>query len=121
MPTQSLTQTLPQTPQSPLPELEKTIIEMAVEMMLIDKEKRYPDLIYGNQEAKDSVRITMHYVMAMLAYGFLPHEPEMTRAAEWFDLPFPRKVNDYVDVSEMNRLMVLLRLRPDRESVQARL
>ena len=44
---------------SMLPDLEKTVIEIIVELLLADKERRYPDLIYGHPERNESVRSTM--------------------------------------------------------------
>lgn len=102
-------------------DLEKTVIEIIVELLLADKERRYPDLIYGHPERNDSVRITMHYVMALLAYGFSPDEPELVKAADWFDTEFPKHRNDTIDPIEMNRLTVLLHLRPQQPGIQTRL
>src|SRR5690606_836345 len=104
-----------------LPDLEKTLIEMVVELLIIEKEKLYPDLIYGSPERKPSVRITMHYIMALLAYGFSANDVELVKGAEWFDKPFPKQRQDVIDTIEMNRLTVLLYLRPERETVKARL
>lgn len=104
-----------------LADLERTIGEIAVELLLLDKERRYPHLILGDPENKTSVRISMHYVMALLAYGFGPDEPEMQRAADWFDTPFPKHRGDHIDPAEMNRLHCLIYLRPQNENVQSRL
>lgn len=104
-----------------LPDLEQTITEMVVELLLLEKEHRYPHLILADPENKTSVRITAHYVMALLSYGFSASEPELRRAADWFDRPFPKKTPDYIDTLEMNRLMMLLHLRPHNENVQTRL
>lgn len=104
-----------------LPDLEKTVIEIIVELLLADKEHRFPDLIYGHPERHESVRSTMHYVMALLAYGFAPDEPELVKAADWFDTEFPKQRFDTIDTIEMNRLNVLLRLRPGQPGVQTRL
>lgn len=107
---------------SELPDLENIIVEMIVEMLLIEKEQRFSELIYGPGDHPKSVRITMHYVMALLAYGFTPSDPELQKAADWFDTPlaFYNRRN-FVDPSQMNHLHVLLHLRPDSPHVAPRL
>jgi hypothetical protein len=107
----------------PLPDLEKTVIEIAVELLLADQEHRFPDLLYAHHDQNMSVRITAHYVLALLAYGFTPSEPEIDKALGWFNTDFPKYQgeDDTVDTLEMNRLDVLLRLRPQSEGVRARL
>lgn len=104
-----------------LPNIEQTIIELAVELLLIEREKRYPDLLFGRTDNKTSPRISMHYVLALLAYGLQPDEPELKEAVDWFDLSFPRIRDDIIDVDEMNRLLVLLHTRPERDTVHPRL
>lgn len=104
-----------------LPDLEQTITEIVVELLLLEKEHRYPNLLLADPENKTSVRISMHYIMALLSYGFAPGDPELRRVADWFDRPFPRKKPDYIDTMEMNRLMVTLHLRPTSEHIQPRL
>ena len=111
------------TPLKPLLDVEKTVSEIIIELLLQEREGRYPDLIRGDPERKESVRITMHYLMALLAYGFGVDEPEITSICDWFDRPFPipQKRHNYIDVNEMNRLMVLLRIRPHGPGAQRRL
>lgn len=104
-----------------LPELEKTVNELVLELLLIDSEDRHSELIYAKSEDRQALRITMHYVMALLAYGFQLQDPELKRALLYFDKPFPRKPGDFMNASEINRLMVLLYLAPRKASVDTRL
>lgn len=104
-----------------LHDLHKIIAEIAVELLTLDKTYRYRELIYGDPENGEAVRATMHLVMALIAYGFDPQEDELTYPADWFDKPFPKERNDRVNPAEMNRLMVLLHLRPHNRYVTTRL
>lgn len=106
---------------APLPDLDKTVTQLMLELLLISRENRYPDLLYGRPDQKQSVRITMHYVMALLAYGFTPEDEELAPAVPWFDKAFPRRQENRINMNEMNRLMVLLHLAPEKDSVQSRL
>ena len=105
-----------------LPDLQKIIIEIMVELLLIEKERRFPDLILNeNVEDEKSVRITMHYIRALLAYDFAPHEDELQRGLQWFNTLFPRRKSQEIDNTEMNRLMMLLHLDPHNQYVEPRL
>lgn len=64
----------------PLPDLEATIFEIAVELLLVERENRYPSLLYGHAEDRTSVRLSAHYVMGLLAYGFTQ------KASNYFDV-----------------------------------
>jgi hypothetical protein len=104
-----------------LSHLEETITQIAVELLLVEKEHRFKHLIMGNPEDKTSVRMTMHYVRALLSYGFEPETPALQGAVDWFNQPFPRRKDEAIDTQEMNRLMVLLLARPKSEFVAPRL
>ena len=105
-----------------LPDLQKVIIEIMVELLLMEKERRFPDLIFSeNTDDVRSVRMTMHYIMALLAYDFAPHEEELQRGLTWFNKTFPRKRPHEIDNTEMNRLMILLQLDPHNQYVEPRL
>jgi len=104
-----------------LPHLEQTVTEIVVELITLDQEQRFPDLLFGDSNDNDCVRITMHYVVALLAYGFSHEEAELQKALRWFNKPFPRQKPDFMDVLEMNRLMILLRLQPELSTVKLRL
>ncbi len=105
-----------------LPELEQTISALIVELLLLEKENRCPHLLFGPQpEDSRAVRVSAHYVSALLDYGFQPDSADMQRLVRWFDRPFPKRDNDHIDPAEMNRLMVLLHLRPQNNNVQSRL
>lgn len=104
-----------------LPNLEQTITQIIVELLLVEKEKRFRWLIMGDLNDKTSVRLTMHYVRALLSYGFEPDTPALQGAIDWFDQPFPRRKDEAVDAQEMNRLLILLLARPDSEFVAPRL
>lgn len=105
-----------------LPELQKVIIEIMVELLMIDKEYRFPDLLF-NQDDDDetSLRLTMHYLMALLAYDFATHEDELQRGLRWFNKSYPRRNPSDIDPIEMNRLMVLLQLAPKTPHIIPRL
>ncbi len=106
---------------APLTDLEETISALIVELLLLEKEKRYPHLLFGDPEDDRTVRVTTHYNMALLAYGFLPESEDLQERTKWFDRPFPQRDNDHIDPAEMNRLMALLYLRPHNENVRTRL
>ncbi|MBZ0300717.1 MAG: aminoglycoside phosphotransferase family protein [Anaerolineae bacterium] len=105
----------------PLPDLEQTITQLIVEVLLVEKERRFPRLILGSTDDKTSVRMSMHYVRALLSYGFSADTPAVQAAIDWFDQPFPRRKDEAVDTLEMNRLMILLLGRPQSEYVKPRL
>ena len=104
-----------------LPDLEVTITQLIVELLLIEKERRFPQLILGNTEDKTSVRTTLHYARALLAYGISPESDALRPIIDWFDQPFPQRENDLIDPQEMNRLIILLLARPHKDNVQSRL
>jgi hypothetical protein len=104
-----------------LPHLDETITQIIVELLLIEKERRFPALIMGSSADKTATRATMHYVRALLSYGFSPETPALQEAIDWFDRPFPQSQVDHVDPQEMNRLMILLLARPQNENVRTRL
>jgi hypothetical protein len=104
-----------------LPHLEETITQITVELLLAEKEKRFPHLILDNPHDKTCTRMTMHYVRALLSYGFSPDTEALQAAINWFDRPFPLSDNDHVDPKEMNRLLVLLLTRPQQDNVAERL
>jgi hypothetical protein len=104
-----------------LSHLEDTVTQIAVELLLVEKEQRFKHLIMGNPEDKTSLRATMHYVRALLSYGFQPDTPALQDVIKWFDRPFPRRKDDPITTQEMNRLMVLLLARPDSQYVEPRL
>ncbi|MBZ0291611.1 MAG: hypothetical protein K8L99_03500, partial [Anaerolineae bacterium] len=108
---------------APLPETEITLSNLVVELLLLEKSRkqRYRGLLLDDPEDNRCVRLTMHYVMALLAYGFSPTSNELQELAAWFDRPYPKRENDDIDPLEMNRLLVLLHLRPENDNVQTRL
>ncbi|HVU11891.1 MAG TPA: hypothetical protein VHD90_11460 [Phototrophicaceae bacterium] len=107
-----------------LPDLEKTLVTLAVELLRAPHD--YPDLVVSKADAqgevsRNAVRVTQHYLSALLAYGF-PYSYEAVRqAADWFAAPFPTEDNHRIDTVEMIRLEALLSVRPVHESVPARL
>jgi hypothetical protein len=104
-----------------LPNLEKTVNELVLELLLTASENRHPDLLYSRNETKNALRISMHYVLALLAYGFTLEDPELQTALKYFDKSFPRGQNTHITPNEMNRLLVLLHLAPDKDCVETRL
>lgn len=101
--------------------LELRVTEMIVDLVKMKRQERYKNLLFADHNDKQSVRATMHYVMALSAYGLSADDDEVRDAVKWFKRRFPKQRNDDVDVNEMNRLMVLLRYIPYHESVQSRL
>lgn len=105
-----------------LPDLAQTINEIVIELLLLIKEGRFPALLFANDaEDETSVRLTAHYVMALLSYRFPAEEKELIRAADWFDTRFPEGDHAYVRTKDMNRLEVLLNVRPNSDNVFRRL
>lgn len=104
-----------------LPNLEATVTQLVVELLLIEKEQRFPHLLMGDTEDKTATRATMHYVRALHAYGFSPENARLNEVIDWFDRPFPERRNDHIDPQEMNRLLILLLTRPDSDYVVSRL
>lgn len=107
-----------------LPELEKTLVELAVE--LLRAPQQYPDLIVPAPDAqgevpRDAMRVTLHYLTALLAYGFPVGYDAVRQAADWFSTPFPAGQHTRIDMLEMSRLEALLSVRPAHESVIPRL
>ena len=74
--------------QAQLPELQKTILEIVAELLLVEKEKRYTSLLFGDAVRKEVSRVSMNYVMALLSYGFTANDDELTAVADWFDKPY---------------------------------
>ncbi|MCC6892863.1 MAG: hypothetical protein IT321_08585 [Anaerolineae bacterium] len=108
-----------------LPELEQTVGDLVLDLLRARGE--HPELVLSDpQDARgevssNAVRVTQHYTVALLAYGFLPEQLELQEAADWFASPFPSELHKRIDPVEMNRLEALLSLRPDSESVLPRL
>ncbi len=78
------------------------------------------DAVY-EKRSTPALRVTQHYVSALLAYGFPADSPELRWAAEWFATPFPNEHTEFIDQVEMTRLEGLLNLQPEHPGVQARL
>lgn len=108
-----------------LPDLEQTLGDLVLDLLRARAE--YPELILSDpQDARgevsaNAVRVTQHYTMALLAYGFTRDQQELREAADWFATPFPSETHRRIDPVEMNRLEALLSLRPESESVLPRL
>jgi hypothetical protein len=107
-----------------LPELEKTLVSLAVELLRAPHE--YPDLIVSaadpqGEVPREAMRVTQHYLTALLAYGFPVGYDAVKQAADWFATPFPTEQHSRVDMMEMTRLEAVLSVRPSHESVAPRL
>src|SRR5262245_1407814 len=107
-----------------LPELEKTLVALAVELLRAPHE--YPDLIISAADAqgdvpREAMRVTQHYLSALLAYGFPVGYEAVKQAADWVATPFPTEQHSRIDMMEMTRLEALLSVRPAQESVAPRL
>ncbi len=108
-----------------LPDLETTVGELILDLLRARSE--YPELILSDpQDTRgevnaNAVRVTQHYTVALLAYGFSPTQQELREAALWFASPFPSETRRRIDSSEMNRLEALLSLAPKDKTVYPRL
>ncbi|MBN1967286.1 MAG: phosphotransferase [Anaerolineae bacterium] len=108
-----------------LPDLEQTVGDLVLD--LLRAQRLYPELIFSDpldqrgEVSSDAVRVTQHYVTALLAYGFSRRHRSLVRAAEWFDAPFPNEFRNRVDAVEMNRLEALLMLDVEQPGITARL
>lgn len=108
-----------------LPNLEQTLGDLVLD--LLRSRAEYPELLLSDpQDARgevsaNAVRVTQHYTVALLAYGFTPEQLELHEAADWFATRFPSEVHRRIDPVEMNRLEALLSLRPTNEYVLPRL
>jgi len=107
-----------------LPELEKTLVALAVELICTPQE--FSDFVIAPLEgqsdvALETMRMTLHYFTALLAYGFPVSYPPVKQVADWFTTPFPTEQRDRIDKIEMSRLEALLSMRPIHESVMPRL
>src|SRR5690348_9831763 len=108
-----------------LPDLEQTLGDLVLDLLRARSE--FPELILSDpQDARgeisaNAVRVTQHYTVALLAYGFTPDQQELREAALWFATPFPSETHRRIDPVEMNRLEALLSLQPENEYVLPRL
>ncbi|MFN8373445.1 MAG: phosphotransferase [Anaerolineae bacterium] len=107
-----------------LPDFEQTIADLVLDMLRAPR--IHPELILTDaQDARgevpgDSVRLSYHYIRALLAYGFTADQEELADAAAWFASPFDAQ-RARIDTIEMNRLEALLNLRPGDDQVNPRL
>jgi hypothetical protein len=108
-----------------LPDLEQTLGDLILDLLRARVE--YPELVLAapldghGKFSLESVRVTQHYTMALLAYGYTPSQVELQEAARWFSIPFPTETQRRIDSAEMNRLEVLLSLQPQNPYVLPRL
>jgi hypothetical protein len=107
-----------------LPNLEQTLGDLVLDLLRAPAES--PELVLTQADIRgevpaNSVRVTQHYTMALLAYGFTPDQDELSEAARWFGTPFPNEMHRRIDSVEMNRLESLLSLRPEDPYVLPRL
>ena len=107
-----------------LPELEKTLVALAVDLLRAPHE--HPDLLVPEPDAqgevsRNAVRVTLHYFTALLAYGFPAGYEGVKQAADWFATPFPTEQHNRIDTVEISRLEAILSVRPTHETVAPRL
>jgi hypothetical protein len=107
-----------------LPDFEQTVADLVLD--LLRAPRLHSELILTDaQDARgeapaDSIRLSYHYIRALLAYGFTVEQEELADAAAWFSTPFDPQ-RGRIDTVEMNRLEALLNLRPSDEQVYPRL
>lgn len=107
--------------------LEETMTSLAAYLIIADK--RHPRQILGDSDNNtpagevrtSKIRVTQHYIAALLAYGVPPTAPELRRVTEWFSTPFPLTEHDDIDSIEMTKLEALLNLNPEDGTVKPRL
>jgi hypothetical protein len=108
-----------------LPDLEQTLGDLVLDLLRAKVE--YPDLILSTpldghgRFPPEAVRVSQHYTMALMAYGYTSQQVELQEAALWFATPFPSETQKRIDSAEMNRLEILLSLQPDSVYVLPRL
>jgi len=108
-----------------LPDLEQTVGDLVLDLLRARAE--HPELVLSppldarGEVSSNAVRVTQHYTVALLAYGFSPEQAELREAADWFATPFPSELHRRIDPVEMNRLEGLLGLRPESAYVLPRL
>lgn len=108
-----------------LSDLEQTIGDLILDLLRARGD--YPEHILSDpQDTRgdvnaNAVRVTQHYTVALLAYGFSPEQQELREAATWFATPFPSENRRRIDAVEMNRLEALLSLKPTDSGVLPRL
>jgi hypothetical protein len=108
-----------------LPHLEQTLGDLVLDLLRAPTEA--PELVLSQpvdargEVSANAVRVTHHYTMALLAYGFTPDQDELKDAANWFSTAFPNENHKRIDSVEMNRLEALLSLRPTDRYVLPRL
>lgn len=108
-----------------LPDLEQTLGDLILDLLRARVE--YPELVLAapmdghGKFSQEAVRVTQHYTIALLAYGYTPHQIELQEAARWFSIPFPSETHRRIDSAEMNRLEVLLSIQPQNAYVLPRL
>ncbi len=112
-------------PPRELPDLEQTLGDLTLDLLRARVE--YPELVLSapldghGKYLPEAVRVTQHYTMALLAYGYTPQQIELQEAATWFSTPFPNENLKRIDTAEMNRLEVLLTIRPTDAFILPRL
>lgn len=108
-----------------LAEIEDTMTSLASYLLVAPK--KHPKQIVGEGDdtpgssSTAKIRVTQHYVAAMLAYGMSPNLPELQRIGDWFATPFSTDSHAEINQVEMTRLEGLLNLRPDDPGVYTRI
>ena len=80
-----------------LPDLEQTLGELMLDLLRARVE--YPELVLAapldghGKFSQEAVRVSQHYTMALLAYGYTPNQVELQEAARWFSIAFPSESN----------------------------
>lgn len=104
-----------------LPDFDKTLVNLAMNLLRAPEE--FSAIILTEPDIQGAVsgeamRVTLHYILALLAYGFPAEDEVLKEAARWLLTP---AVSDQLDETEMYRLEGLLRLRPYDPTVPERL
>jgi hypothetical protein len=108
-----------------LPDLEQTLGDLVLD--LLRAPRNFPELVRSDpldqrgDYSGNAVRVTQHYVAALLAYGFDETHEELQKTTDWFAVPFPNEHHTRVDAVEMTRLEALLLLGAPEQHITPRL
>lgn len=108
-----------------LPDLEQTLGDLVLD--LLRAPRSFPELVRSDpldqrgEVSPNAVRVTQHYVAALLAYGFDVSHEELQETTLWFATEFPSAHKARVDSVEMTRLEALLLLDAPEDDILPRL
>ena len=108
-----------------LPDLEQTLGDLVLD--LLRAPRAFPELVRSDpldqrgEVSPNAVRVTQHYIAALLAYGFDVSNEELQDTTLWFATDFPSEHKARVDSVEVTRLEALLLLDAPEDYILPRL